>query len=80
MVTALKECRKEQADIAFVCNNEVFTDQELDRIAQAKPTTLGQLRALPGIPEMKARTYGAFGCLNPRGVFDDAVPESTWCV
>ena len=73
VVTALKECRKQEADVAGVPPYQIFMDQQLDTIAQAQPTTIGQLCGLPGITELKARKYGEFGCLNAEcGVFDDA--------
>ena len=59
VVTALRECRKQEADVAGVPPYQIFMDRELETIAQAKPTTIGQLVALAGIPELKARKYGA---------------------
>ncbi|RRD47454.1 ATP-dependent DNA helicase UvrD2 [Tessaracoccus sp. OH4464_COT-324] len=55
---ALKVWRKATADEYSVPAFVVFTDATLYAIAEAKPSTLAELLALPGIGQAKAKRYG----------------------
>jgi ATP-dependent DNA helicase RecQ len=58
LVTVLRGWRSEVAKTRGVPAYVVLHDATLDGIAAARPTTLGQLRGIPGIGEKKLEHYG----------------------
>jgi len=58
LMQALKRWRKETADTASVPAFVVFTDATLQAVAEAEPTTRGQLLKIAGIGTVKVDRYG----------------------
>ena len=58
MFAALKEWRQRQARAASVPAYVVFPDKTLEAVAQARPSDVNGLLALPGVGRVKATRYG----------------------
>lgn len=56
--TVLKAFRKKVADESGLKAFHVFTNKTLDALIEKKPTTLGELRKIPGIGDKKLDAFG----------------------